>query len=57
LNRRELVLALAERTEADRRTADETLTALLEIITETVASGDPVAISGKAPARKPATRR
>jgi len=46
LNRRELVLALAERTETDRRTADETLTALLEIITETVASGDPVAISG-----------
>jgi len=46
LNRRELVLALAERSETDRRTADETLTALLEIITETVASGDPVAISG-----------
>ncbi len=46
MNRRELVLALAERTETDRRTADETLTALLEIITETVASGDPVAISG-----------
>ena len=46
MNRRELVLALAERSETDRRTADETLTALLEIITETVASGDPVAISG-----------
>jgi DNA-binding protein HU-beta len=46
LNRRELVLALAERTETDRRTADASLTALLEIITETVAAGDPVAISG-----------
>jgi len=46
LNRRELVLALAERTETDRRTADATLTAFVEIITETVAKGEPVAISG-----------
>jgi len=46
LNRRELVLALAERTETDRRTADATLTAFVEIITETVAKGEPVAITG-----------
>jgi len=46
LNRRELVLALAERTDTDRRTADATLTAFVEIITETVAKGEPVAISG-----------
>ena len=46
MNRRELVLALAERTETDRRTADETLVAFVEIITETVAKGEPVAISG-----------
>jgi DNA-binding protein HU-beta len=46
VNRRELVLALAERTETDRRTADEMLTAFTDIVTETVSTGEPVAISG-----------
>jgi DNA-binding protein HU-beta len=46
VNRRELVLALSERTDTDRRSADEALTAFTEIITETVAKGEPVAISG-----------
>ena len=46
LNRRELVLALAERTETDRRTADEMLSAFTDIVTETVSTGEPVAISG-----------
>jgi DNA-binding protein HU-beta len=46
VNRRELVLALAERTETDRRSADELLTAFTEIVTETVAKGEPVAITG-----------
>jgi DNA-binding protein HU-beta len=46
VNRRELVLALAERTETDRRTADEMLAAFTDIVTETVSTGDPVAISG-----------
>ena len=46
MNRRELVLALAERTDTDRRSADEALTAFTDIITETVAKGEPVAISG-----------
>ena len=40
------MLALAERTDTDRRTADATLTAFVELITETVATGEPVAISG-----------
>ena len=46
MNRRELVLALSERTDTDRRSADEALTAFTDIITETVAKGEPVAISG-----------
>ena len=46
MNRRELVLALAERTDTDRRSADEMLSAFTDIITATVATGEPVAISG-----------
>ena len=46
MNRRELVLALAERTETDRRSADAMLSALVDIITETVAGGEPVGITG-----------
>jgi len=46
VNRRELVLALSDRTETDRRSADEMLTAFTDLITETVAKGEPVAISG-----------
>ena len=46
MNRRELVLALAERTDNDRRSTDELLTAFTDIITETVSKGEPVAISG-----------
>jgi len=46
VNRRELVLALSERTDTDRRSADELLTAFTDIITETVAKGEPVAITG-----------
>jgi len=46
VNRRELVLALAERLETDRRSADEMLAAFVEVVTETVATGEPVAISG-----------
>jgi DNA-binding protein HU-beta len=40
------VLALAERTDTDRRTADEMLSAFVDVVTENVAKGDPVAISG-----------
>ena len=46
MNRRELVLALAERTESDRRTADDMLSAFTDIVTETVSTGEPVALSG-----------
>jgi DNA-binding protein HU-beta len=46
MNRRELVLALADRADTDRRTADELLSSLIDIITETVATGQPVAVSG-----------
>ena len=46
MNRRELVAALAERTETDKRTADANLQAFIDTVTETVASGEVVVISG-----------
>jgi DNA-binding protein HU-beta len=46
MNRRELVLALSEKLDTDRKTADAALTAFTEIVTETVSKGEPVAISG-----------
>ena len=46
MNRRELVAALAERLETDRRTAEAHLGALLDTITDTVARGEAVVISG-----------
>ena len=46
MNRRELVLALAERTETDRKTADAALQAFIDTVTEAVAKGDPVRITG-----------
>jgi DNA-binding protein HU-beta len=46
VNRRDLVLALSERLATDRRSADAAVTALTELITETVAKGEPVVISG-----------
>lgn len=46
MNRRELVAALAERSDTDKRSADEALQAFIDVVTETVASGEAVAISG-----------
>ncbi len=46
MNRRELVAALAERLDIDKRTADAHLTALTETITGTVSKGEVVVISG-----------
>jgi DNA-binding protein HU-beta len=46
MNRRDLVAALAERTETDKRTADAALQAFVDTVTETVASGEVVMISG-----------
>ena len=37
MNRRELVAALAERTDTDKRTADANLQAFIDTVTETVA--------------------
>jgi DNA-binding protein HU-beta len=46
MNRRDLVAALAERTDSDKRTADAALQAFIDVITDNVATGEPVAISG-----------
>ena len=46
MNRRDLVAALAERTDTDKRSADATLQAFIDTVTETVATGEPVMISG-----------
>lgn len=46
MNRRELVLALSERLEVDRKTADAALTAFVDVVTENVAKGEDVTISG-----------
>jgi len=46
MNRRELVAALAERLEIEKRAADTGLQAFIDTITDTVASGETVLISG-----------
>jgi DNA-binding protein HU-beta len=46
MNRRELVAELAERTETDKRSVDAALQAFIDAVTDTVAKGEPVAISG-----------
>jgi DNA-binding protein HU-beta len=46
MNRRDLVAALAERLDTDRRTADAHLQGFIDTVTETVSKGEPVVISG-----------
>jgi nucleoid DNA-binding protein len=46
MNRRELVAELADRLETDKRAADAGLQAFIDVVTDTVAKGEPVAISG-----------
>lgn len=46
MNRRDLVGALAERTGTDRKSAEAFLSAFVDVVTETVSTGDPVTISG-----------
>jgi DNA-binding protein HU-beta len=46
MNRRDLVNNLAERLDTDRRTADAHLQGFIDTITETVAKGEVVVISG-----------
>ena len=46
MNRRELVNAIASQTGADSRSVDETLKGFTDVVTATVSSGEPVAITG-----------
>jgi DNA-binding protein HU-beta len=46
MNRRELVNAVAAQTELDPRTVDNALKGFTDVVTATVAKGEPVAISG-----------
>lgn len=46
MNRRELVLAISERADTDRKTADAMLQAFVDTVTATVSTGEPVAITG-----------
>jgi len=46
LNRRELVNAIASETGADSRSVDEVLKGFTDVVTTTVSSGEPVAITG-----------
>jgi DNA-binding protein HU-beta len=46
MNRRELVAELADRLEMDKRSADAALQAFVDTVTDTVSSGEVVAISG-----------
>ena len=52
MNRSQLLNALAERNEMSRREADEVVTSLVDIITETVSTGEDVTISGFAKFRR-----
>lgn len=46
MNRRDLVSAIADKTGSDKKAAEQFLSAFTEIVTSTVAKGEPVAISG-----------
>lgn len=46
MNRKELVNALAERTDTNKVTVDEFITAFIDQVTATVSKGEPVIISG-----------
>jgi DNA-binding protein HU-beta len=52
VNRSQLLNALAERNDMSRREADEVVTSLVDIITETVSTGEDVTISGFAKFRR-----
>jgi len=46
MNRRELVTAVAEKAGVDRKEVDAVLAAFVEVVTSTVAAGEPVSIPG-----------
>jgi DNA-binding protein HU-beta len=52
VNRSQLLNALAERSDMSRRDADAVVTSLVDIITETVSTGEDVTISGFAKFRR-----
>ena len=52
MNRSQLLNALAERNDMSRKEADEVVTSLVDIITETVCTGEDVTISGFAKFRR-----
>ena len=46
MNRRELVAELAEELESDKKSTDEFLTAFIDVVTDTVSSGETITITG-----------
>ena len=46
MNRRELVDAIATHTEQDKKTVDAVLSGFTDVVQATIATGDPVTISG-----------
>lgn len=46
MNRRDLVKAIAEETGVEAKTVDAVVKGFTDVVTKTVAGGDPVAISG-----------
>ena len=52
MNRSQLLNALAERNDMSRKEADELMTSLVDVITETVCTGEDVTISGFAKFRR-----
>lgn len=46
MNRKELVAAVAEASEVDRKVVDKVLASFVEVVTDTVAAGEPVSIPG-----------
>jgi len=46
VNRRELILAISEESEVDRKTVDAVVASLVDVITEQVAKGEKISIPG-----------
>ena len=46
MNRRDLVTTIAEQAGVDHKVADSVMTSFVEVVTQSVAKGEPVAISG-----------
>lgn len=46
MNRRELVTAIAEDLETDKKSTDEFLSSFIDVVTTTVSKGEPITISG-----------